>query len=201
MQTVYRVCQSPPAGANTGPIGVPAAWLATDFEPRMTVWVTDRRGNPDICYSYAGDGYDGLIDSNPALDSSPALTMQTALMWCFWQSNRSGNWDIYGSFIYETGVGEKRPQSPNGGLEISPNPSRGTVRFQLTASSPQPEIRIFDQSGRLVRTLVSRPTPHATVDLTWDCRDQTGVCVPAGCYFAAVKSGNRMLQRKVVVSE
>jgi len=34
--------------------------------------------------------------------------------WCVWQSNRTGNWDIWGSYIYSTGIQESRtPQTAN----------------------------------------------------------------------------------------
>jgi hypothetical protein len=155
-----RWCDSGSVGANVNPAGIPAAFPAFGWEPRAEVWVSNRNGNPDIYSSIDNDGHDILVDGNPALDSNPELTLNGAKMWCCWQSNRSGNWNICGSYIYETGVEESRPATG-----LNPPAGNGIVRgvLELPGGSDFPVAKsrgletsptfLLDISGRKVMEL------------------------------------------------
>jgi hypothetical protein len=67
-------------------------------------------------------------------------------------------------------------------LEAKPNPSRRPVSFHVCSvpDAGPVELRIYDASGRIVRTLRhSRPSGL----LVWDGRDSKGSFLPAGVYF------------------
>lgn len=88
---------------------------------------------------------------------------------------------------------ELAPQSgdraPLGSLEnalgrMSPNPSKGTATIEYaTRTAGTVRVRIFDASGRLVRTLQAEhgtPGKHA---LTWDGSTDRGSRAPKGVYY------------------
>jgi len=142
-----RWCDTTGAGRNWSPAGASAAFT-TDAPPWGVVaaWVSDRAGNPDIYSSgvfYPGDAY---VDSNPAIDASPSVTvLGLTQVWCCWQSNRSGNWDIFGSYIYSTGIREQGAGSREqgaGGATIGHNGLRLPAHGEL-----------LDISGRRVMKL------------------------------------------------
>jgi flagellar hook assembly protein FlgD len=60
-------------------------------------------------------------------------------------------------------------------------------------------MRIFDLSGRLVRTLIQQSLPAGPHFATWDRTDDRGQRVPGGVYFAQLRVAGRMMQRKVVM--
>lgn len=69
-------------------------------------------------------------------------------------------------------------------LEARPNPARRQVRFQV-ASGPgaaATELRIFDATGRCVRTLRAI-RPGGSSSLVWDGCDMSGRMLPGGVYF------------------
>jgi hypothetical protein len=93
-----------------------------------------------------------------------------------------------------------RPQ-----LSISPNPSRGSVLITLAPcpSSLAPvSVRIFDASGRLVRTLFA-PLPLATcpASLCWDALDASGRrCLP-GVYLCRLTAPGTSATAKLLLAE
>jgi hypothetical protein len=75
-------------------------------------------------------------------------------------------------------------------LRGAPNPFRGEVeiQFSLPQGSERATLRLYDASGRLVRTLFqgSVPDPRAHV-LTWDGRDSRGRLCPAAVYHGILE--------------
>jgi hypothetical protein len=67
---------------------------------------------------------------------------------------------------------------------------QATVDFGL-AQSDRVEVKVFDVSGRLVRTLADRQFAAGRHTVTWDGVDNTGRAVPRGVYFTQVKYVNR----------
>ncbi|MFH1755370.1 MAG: alpha amylase C-terminal domain-containing protein, partial [Candidatus Latescibacterota bacterium] len=65
-----------------------------------------------------------------------------------------------------------------------PNPFNPTttIRFSL-AESQHATIRIYDVSGRLVRTLINGVRPRGLQEVKWDSRNDQGVGVSSGVYF------------------
>ena len=62
-------------------------------------------------------------------------------------------------------------------------------------------LRIYDVSGRLVRSLVSgavQEAGHHSVD--WDGRDATGAATHAGLYFGRLEAGGGSDVRRLVLT-
>jgi hypothetical protein len=86
-----------------------------------------------------------------------------------------------------TAIVEPRPAGIRTAPEVlaMPNPFTGSVRLS-PAGTGVSAVRIFDNSGRQVRTLTG------TGSLVWDGRDDSGAQVAPGVYFAsAAKSGSQ----------
>lgn len=81
----------------------------------------------------------------------------------------------------------------------SPNPFRGGTRIRFTALGTGTEalLRIFDVSGRTVRTLYRGAATRERVVVDWDGRTDEGRAVPAGVYFVNLAIGERSTSRKI----
>jgi hypothetical protein len=77
-------------------------------------------------------------------------------------------------------------------LRVSPNPFRGSVVLNAPALGCA-EARVYDNNGRLVRTLTG------TGRWTWDGRDAQGLRVAPGVYFCRVTSGSAEAGTKLVL--
>ena len=86
-------------------------------------------------------------------------------------------------------------------LGAAQNPLRGPalVRFSLDAPT-RVTLRIFDASGRLVRTLADDRFPEGVTGITWDARNDGGTPVPGGLYFLSLATPERSMSGKVVVA-
>ncbi|MEO5616986.1 MAG: FlgD immunoglobulin-like domain containing protein [Candidatus Eisenbacteria bacterium] len=86
------------------------------------------------------------------------------------------------------------PNSPTGEvfvdfMNLRNNPlitGRATVDFGL-AKADRVEVKVFDVSGRLVRTLADRQFAPGNHSLTWDGADSEGRQVVRGVYFTQVR--------------
>ncbi|MBN2564423.1 MAG: M20/M25/M40 family metallo-hydrolase [Candidatus Eisenbacteria bacterium] len=81
-----------------------------------------------------------------------------------------------------------------------PNPFRDEVvlSYFAAASGPRLTARVFDVSGRLVRTLLDKPAVAGTHDLAWDGTDHSGRPVASGVYFVQLVMDDEHIERKVV---
>jgi len=62
------------------------------------------------------------------------------------------------------------------------------VRFSLDSNADSIEVRIQDQSGRVVRTLTVPPHSAGTVATNWDGKNDAGIQQPPGAYAISVKA-------------
>lgn len=89
-----------------------------------------------------------------------------------------------------------------GGPAVSPNPFLDVTRIVYEVSDPSlsVRIRVYDASGRLVRSLAEGTTFAGRHRLDWDGRDDAGRRAAAGLYLIRVESGSRAATRKVVLT-
>jgi poly-gamma-glutamate synthesis protein (capsule biosynthesis protein) len=92
----------------------------------------------------------------------------------------------------------RSPARPALRVTGSPGP-RPTIRF-APGRACDAHLRIFDCSGRLVRTLSPGPRPLAPEpSVTWDGRDGAGRTVAAGLYFCRLETGSGSAGVKLVL--
>jgi hypothetical protein len=133
---------------NFNPAGANIAFTTLDYWYCVVAWVSDRNGNPDV-YTRLGGGGDVWVDVNSANDMSPVVTCLgngygAQMAWVVWQSNRNGDWDIFGSYEYNSGIEESfKPQAPS--RKLAPTILSGASGGKRLASCV-----LFDAMGRTV---------------------------------------------------
>jgi endonuclease/exonuclease/phosphatase family metal-dependent hydrolase len=99
--------------------------------------------------------------------------------------------------------GSSAPESEVDGFALalgSANPFRD--RATLTLAMPDPgraAARVYDVTGRTVRTLVDTELPAGTHDLVWDGRDDSGRACASGVYLIRANCGLDVDSRKLVL--
>jgi hypothetical protein len=142
-------------------------------------------------------------------------TLENGDAWFFYESccvscYRSGFY--MGNIFTVAGTGASAPalapQSAAGaGTELrnavgtaSPNPARGPVRITYTTAKPGLSlVRVFDASGRLVRTLQSEHGAPGSYSVGWDGRDEQGSQAASGAYFYQVRYPDGSVSSKSIV--
>jgi hypothetical protein len=119
-----------------------------------------------------------------------------------WTDNRNGkDTDIFAmDVLVANTVGVSvTPALESRLLRPVPNPAHGplTVRFALRREA-RVKLDVYDASGRRVRRLVSGLQPAGQHAITWDLREEHGVALPAGLYFARLDVEGHSLTQKLV---
>lgn len=82
---------------------------------------------------------------------------------------------------------------------LAPNPFAHSVVIHFSTDEPsQPEIRVFDVAGRLVRSEVLGDHPAGRWQWTWDGRSNDGSNTRSGIYFVHLRVGQKMAVNRVV---
>jgi hypothetical protein len=170
-------CEPAMEGIVAGPVNI------SDVSGTLSFPASTQRG---AVYRFNGTGWDRL-------DS-------------YWQDGRmfaavSGG----GIYAYGTATGVTSPSLP-AVLTMagnSPNPfgSETVISFSLP-SAGRTTVRVYDVTGRVVRTLADGDMTAASHSLVWDGRDESGNTVGAGIYFCRLEaSGQSAVQKMIRVAE
>lgn len=113
-------------------------------------------------------------------------------------------WYLYG-YGELTGARGDRPAIRRLGPRLGPslpNPATTTssIEYELPAAAAG-SVRIYDKTGRLVRTLASGRLAAGRHHLTWDRQDDQGRAVAGGTYFYVLEADGRQLARKAVAAQ
>lgn len=82
--------------------------------------------------------------------------------------------------------------------QAAPNPFNPATELRFTvAGAGRVTLRIYDQRGRLVRSLVDEPLPAGEHRAAWDGRDGAGRLAAAGVYLAELRAGAERQMRKL----
>jgi hypothetical protein len=83
----------------------------------------------------------------------------------------------------------------------SENPHRGgdsQIRFGIVKKE-RVELKLYDVTGRLVRTLANREFAAGEHDIVWDGTDDDGRLVARGVYFYQLRTPSFLSQKKLAV--
>ena len=101
-----------------------------------------------------------------------------------------------------TGVGD----NPNNALVYflalrSENPFRsGTAKITFGITKKEKvDLRVYDVTGRLVKTLANREFEAGSHDLFWDGSNDDGQLVSRGVYFYQLRTPSFVSQKKLAV--
>jgi flagellar basal-body rod modification protein FlgD len=86
-------------------------------------------------------------------------------------------------------------------VRAQPNPfTQGTVLSVRLPAAGSVDLKVYDNNGRVVRTLASGTTVGTRALFPWDGRNERGQTVPPGIYFYRVKSATAEAWGKAVLS-
>jgi hypothetical protein len=81
-----------------------------------------------------------------------------------------------------------------------PNPFNPTTTIAFGVAEPgNVTIRVYEASGRRVRTLVDRHYAQGQFTVTWNGRDDTSQPAASGVYFYTLETGGHRVTRKLVL--
>ncbi len=99
-----------------------------------------------------------------------------------------------------TGIEDTPSIAPKMRVIASPNPFTGNVSLSFsTSESANVEVDVYDVAGRLVRRLHTGALPAGEQRLSWDGRNDAGIAVGSGAYFARVHAGAHSASAKVLL--
>jgi len=81
------------------------------------------------------------------------------------------------------GIEENDARAGNRPLRVTPNPVRQTAYINIGQNFRGGALKIYDASGRLIRSFLLPTTYYLLHTVVWDGTDQTGSLVPSGAYF------------------
>jgi hypothetical protein len=111
----------------------------------------------------------------------------------------------FATAIYDSnsvaGVGDDLPAATVRLQPNRPNPfsARTTIRFDLAQREPV-TLRVYDVTGRVVRTLAGGEFAAGSHAVDWDGRDESGSPVQAGLYFCRLDAGAAHGTRRMVLA-
>lgn len=83
----------------------------------------------------------------------------------------------------------------------APNPSRHDVSFRMEfVREERCRVAILDLQGRRVRSLLDGTLTAGAREISWDLRDEQGLAVPGGLYFANVEIDGARWTRRIVIA-
>jgi hypothetical protein len=113
----------------------------------------------------------------------------------------TGNQTLCLRYRYVLAV-EETPVIPNQLLSSVPNPAVDMVKIAYTISEKsQVEIKVYNITGGLVRTLKSGVEEPGYKTAIWDMRDKDGKRVQSGIYFYKLQAGNFSTVKKMIVTK
>ena len=100
----------------------------------------------------------------------------------------------------QTDAGDISPSAVNFLEPNYPNPFNPStmIRFSLAESGPV-TLRIYDVSGRLVRTLVENTIPQGIHEVRWDGTNLRGDAAASGVYFCRLVTAGFTNSRRIVL--
>ena len=151
-------------------------------------------------------GINGNVSLDPAFcdAANDNLTLNSASPCA---PGNSGSCGLIGALPVGCGAGAGAGESNSSELALplllqnQPNPFNGTtaLRFDLPRAE-EVTLRIYEVSGRMVRTLTDRmhlaPGQHV---VEWDGRDERGKPVSSGVYLYHLNAGSKSLVRKMTL--
>ncbi len=173
---------------------IPGFPVSTDLEIYATAAAGDIDGNGDIEIAFGS--FDGTVN---VLDFSGPATPAN-LPWPM-EGQNPHRTAVYGELgPWQTGSNDMLSAIAAFALEPSmPNPFAGATTIRFAAPQPTPVVlRIFDVSGRAVRTLLDGSVPAGRHSYIWDGRDDGGHETSAGVYFVRLEGADKLLTQKTI---
>ena len=126
-----------------------------------------------------------------------------------WAGVQLLEWNSVTVGIEETEANPNLPQATSLHQNY-PNPFNPVTNIEFTISDGSTslttgfgyvELKIYDISGQLVKTLVNEFKPAGSYSITWDGRNEAGQRVVSGVYFYRMMAGDFIKMRKMLLTK
>ncbi len=101
------------------------------------------------------------------------------------------------------GIEEEKPILDNKRgtvFRVFPNPSKSDINIQINGGNLRGlDVKIYDVSGKLIRSFSPRNEYSIPLTLIWDRRDEKGILVSPGVYFIKARGGSNNENLKVTI--
>jgi hypothetical protein len=181
----------------------------------------------DIYYSYSTNGGTTWAPSERINDVTPIcntsgdfgrmgdyqqIDCDSTRVYVEWSDPNVGHTAAYvmtSARLMPSGVEEKPTGNPwvshrVNGIELAPsrpNPVLSGTELAFELENPaQASLRIYDLSGKLVRTLVTGSLAAGSHTARWDTRDESGKPVASGVYYYRLEAGGLTATKQLVVT-
>lgn len=203
--------------------GVRSSWAAAEATPSLTlIWTAPG----DDANSGTAVKYDLRMSPSPITESNFATAYQitfvpapkpagqqqqlsisnlspgTKYYFALKTRDDAGNWSPMSNLVstMTSLAAEGSGAIPLQMSQPSPNPARGATSFSVGLPEyGHVHIEIFDVTGRHVRLLDDREASPGRSTERWDLRDDYGMPVAGGVYYALGRIGNTTFSRRVTV--
>ncbi len=107
----------------------------------------------------------------------------------------------YTDFLLETVDVSEFTENAITHVTVSPNPftKLTKISFGIERSAQSIEIKIFDVTGRLVKSFGSLPSAQSTMQIRWDGRDDNDRKLSSGTYIVRIQTENETVNKAVVL--
>jgi hypothetical protein len=106
-------------------------------------------------------------------------------------------YESYRTEVHDGALAQTGPVVPRS-LHAQPNPSNSRTVITLDGASPGSVFRVYDASGRLVRSLRAESRPGQGCAAVWDGTGSGGRALPAGVYTCTYATGSTASSVRVV---
>lgn len=161
-----------------------------------------------VCCGWAANGNPVCLDLT-AFQAHPSLAADGndgAIVSWLQHIGTTGTFDVYAQHIDSTGTAGALVDVPNVGsnpalaMSLAPNPVRNGTTVQLSLPEPsQLTVRVYDPSGRRIRTLVDGLASAGPVSVYWDGRSDSGEPVPPGIYLVRARTAKHSAERRLSI--
>jgi hypothetical protein len=156
-----------------------------------------------------GSGFDRCPRDTPSIVAGSLNEIGSAMRWGFNVASNDGIPKLTSVKVLATcqstwglpaDVGDDASVMVNRLYQNEPNPfnPRTTIKFSL-AQNGSAKVLIYDVNGRLVKTLVDGNLAAGPHSLTWDGTNDDGKHVGSGVFWAQMKAGSFVSNKKMVI--
>ena len=101
------------------------------------------------------------------------------------------------SGIFQNAASGTTPVKPALAAWPNPFPARSRIQF-VVARASRVSLKVYDPTGRAIRTLVNAPMEPGRYSATWDGASDHGTHAPAGIYFVRLETDHTTCEQKVI---
>jgi hypothetical protein len=147
-------------------------------------------------------GFVICADQGQQLD--PAVASDGHRFLVTWTDGRSGNYDIYATFV--DSAGSVGLEENNSATIINPMPvdilpvpftNKINIKFNLPGQN-NIELNIYDVFGRLVKSFTNPQSPSHNNNIIWDGTDSKDFALPNGTYFCRLRADSISVTKRIV---